>query len=132
MQRRRQVAQRDHARDVVDRPAQDGEAAVRRLERARDGLPDGQRRLERDHLRPRDHDVRGLLAGEVEDAVEHLLLGLLDQAGVLGLGDDPAQLVDGVDGRSDGRRGHAERPQQQARRALEQPDERREHALEQR
>ena len=65
-------------------------------------------------------------------AVEHLLLGLLDQAGVLGLGDDAAQLVDGVDRGARGGDGHAERPQQDPRGALQHPGERGDDALQQR
>ena len=75
-----QVADVQHADDVVERLAVDGVARVRRLEHRLERLLGRQRDRDRDHLRPRHHHVGDLLVGEVEDLVEHLLLLVLDLA----------------------------------------------------
>ena len=72
------------ADDVVERLAIHGIPCVRRLEDLAQRL--GGRQVDRqpDHVRPRHHHVRRLLLGEVEDLVEHLLLGRLYLPDILG------------------------------------------------
>ena len=80
----------EDADDLVERGAVGGVARVRRLDHGREALLGREVDRDRDHLGPRNHHLVHLLAGEVEDLVEHLLLGLLDLAGVLGGSDDHA------------------------------------------
>ena len=76
-----------------------------------------------DDLRPGDHHLVGLLVREVEDLVEHLLLPGLDHSGVLGLGQDVAELLLGVPGKTCRRRLDAEHPRHRRGRAVEHPHE---------
>ena len=75
-----QVADVQHADDVVERLAVDGVPGVRRFEHRLQRLLGRQVDGDRDHLGPRHHHVRDLLVAEVEDLVEHLLLRVLDLA----------------------------------------------------
>jgi len=60
-------------------------------------LVDREVRVEPVDVRGRDHHVAGLLAGEVEDVVDQLLLRAGDVAGALGLVDERAQLLGAAD-----------------------------------
>ncbi len=84
--RREEIAHVQDADDLVERVPVHGVARVRRVD-------DGRERLLRRHVGRDRHDIgpwhdhRGdLLRREVEDLVEHLLLGLLELAHVLGGG----------------------------------------------
>jgi hypothetical protein len=68
----------DDAHDVVQRVAVDRIPGVRRLEHRRHRLLRHELERYADDVRARDHDVRDLLLGEVEDLVEHLAFVLLD------------------------------------------------------
>ena len=96
-----EVADVEDADDVVERAAVDGIAGVRGVDHRRKRLLRGELDGEGDDLGPRDHDVVGLLVGEVEDLVEHLLLRLLD---LLGLRDDQADVLLRVHRHPGGRR----------------------------
>ena len=62
-------------------------ARVRRVDHRGEALLRRQVDGDRDDLGPRDHHLVHLLAREVEDLVQHLLLRLLEHACVLGLAD---------------------------------------------
>ena len=96
-------------------------ARVGRVDHRRERL--GRRKLDGEghDLGPRDHHVVGLLVGEVEDLVEHLLLRLLD---LLGLRHDQADVLLRVHRHPGRRRLDAEEPRDPVRRPLQHPHER--------
>ncbi len=111
MDRPEEVADVEDADDVVERFSVDGIAGERRVD-------DGAQRLlgrhvggDPDDLRPRDHHRGHLLRGEVEDLVEHLLLGLLELAVILGRGDRVADVLARVGDHPGGRGLDAEDPE---------------------
>ena len=75
-----EIAQVEDADDVLGRLPVDRVARVRRLQHRPQALLGRQVGGQRDDLGPRHHHVLGLLVGEVEDLVEHLLLLLLELA----------------------------------------------------
>ena len=122
--RAEEVADVEDPDDVVER------AAVDRV--AREGrVDDGPKRFlgrhvrgDPDHLGPRDHHRRDLLRGEVEDLVQHLLLGLFELPVILGRRDRVPDVLTGVRDHP-GRRGlDAEKPEDGIRRHLQEPDDR--------
>ena len=125
MDRPEEVAHVEDADDVVERVSIDRVARERRVDdRARERSSGGMSTEIADHLGARHHHRGDLLRGEVEDLVEHLLLGLLELADVLGRGDRVADVLARV-GDHPGRRGlHAQEPEDDVRGLLEQPDER--------
>ena len=82
--------------DVVERVAVHRVPGVRRFEHAAQCLVRRQVDGQAHDVGPRHHDVRGLLLREVEDLEEHLLLGRLDLADVLGRRDRLADVVAGA------------------------------------
>ena len=83
----------EDAEDVVERAAVHRVARVRGVDERRQALDGRKVDGEGDDFGARHHHLVRLLVGEVEDLVEHLLLGLLDHAVVLGLGDDVADVL---------------------------------------
>ena len=110
--------------DLVERVAVDRVARERRLEQRRERLLGRHRDRDRDHLRPRHHHLVDFLVREVEDLVEHLLLGRRDHARVLGAGDDVANLLLGVGELAGRRRRDPEEARDRVSRDLQQPGER--------
>ena len=92
VERREEIAHVQQAEHVVERAPVDGVARVRRDQHGLQRLVRRQVDRDRHDLGPRDHDVRDLLVGEVEDLVEHLLLALLDLAALGRLADEHLQL----------------------------------------
>ena len=121
--RREEVAHVEDADDLVERAAVDGIARVRRVDHRGEHLLGRQVDRERDHLGPRHHHVRGLLVGEVEDLVEHLLLLRLDLAAPGRVAEQHPQLGLGVDAALRVRL-EPERAEDELRRALQHPDHR--------
>ena len=131
--------------DVVDPPVVEGLEEVAHVQDA-DDLVDGVtvgrvarvgrvddgvqallgREVDRDHhdLGLGDHDVVGLLVGEVEDLVDQLLLDLLDAARLPALGDDHPDVLLGVGVHARGRRLDPEQLRDRIRGHLEQRDNR--------
>ena len=93
VERLEEVAHVEDPEHVVERLAIDGIPRVRRVDHRGERLLRRQVDRERHDLRPRDHHLVGLLVGEVEDLVDHLLLGRLDRARVLGRGDEVADVL---------------------------------------
>ena len=119
-----EVADVEDAQHVVERAAVDGVARERRVD-------DGSKRFLRRHLRgdrndvgPRHHHLGHLLRGEVEDLVEHLLLGLLELTHVLRRADAVADVLARVREHPGRGRRHAQQPENGVRRHLQQPDDR--------
>ena len=113
----------EDADDLVERPAVDGVARERRVDDGRERILGRHVHRDRDDLGPRHHHRRHLLRGEVEDLVEHLLLGLLELADVLGRGDAVADVLARV-GDHPGRRGlHPEEAEHEVRGHLQEPDD---------
>ena len=117
----------EDAGDIVERLAVDGVARVRRLENCSQRLRGCQRDRDSNHVGARDHDVDGLLLGEVEDLVEHLLLGRLDLTRVLGGGDGLPDVLAGEGDHSRRRGLDPHQAQHRVRRVLQDPDDGREH-----
>ena len=121
----------EHADDVLRRLAVDREPRVRRVEHLAQAFLRRHVGGDDDHLRPRDHHVGGLLVGEVEDLVEHLLLLLLELALDGRALEQELQLGLRVDRAVGARRLQPEQAQRQLARALQEPDQRLEHEEEQ-
>ena len=112
------------ADDLVER------AAIRRVPRVRRVDDGGEAFLgrkvdrDRDDLGTRHHHLVRLLVGEVEDLVQELLLHLLHDAGLAGLGDDQADVLLRVGDDAGGRGLDSEEAREGIRRGLEEPHER--------
>ena len=124
VQGREEVAHVQDPGDLVERLAVDRVAGVGRLEQRRERLLRRHRDRDRDDLRPRHHHLVDFLVREVEDLVEHLLLGRRDHARVLGAGDDVADVLLGVGELARRRRRDAEEPRDRVRGDLQEPGER--------
>ena len=109
---------------VVERAAVDRVARVRRVDDGAERLLGRHLDGDRDDVGPRHHDLRDLLRREVEDLVEHLLLGLLELADVLRRGDRVPDVLTRVRDHPRGRRLHAQHTEDGVRRHLQQPDDR--------
>ncbi len=128
--RAEQIAHVEDAHDVVERLAIHGVPGVRRVDDCAQRFLGRHVHGDRNHVGTRHHHRRDLLRGEVEDLVEHLLLGLLELADVLGGGDAVPDVLSGVRDHP-GRRGLDPQDAQDAvGRLLQQPDERMRDACE--
>ena len=78
VQRGEEIADVKNADDLVERVAEDGITRVRRAEDRGSASSGGISTERPDDVRPRDHHVRCLLVGGVEDLVEHLPFVVLD------------------------------------------------------
>lgn len=112
----------EHAAEIVEVLAADGEDVLRVFADDAQVVAQGICQIEPEHLRARRHQGIGRLVAHVEDAVDHGLLGLLEGAVFCALFDEVLDLVlcDGVlDVRVD-----AEQQQDAARGAGQEADER--------
>ena len=124
MNRAEEIADVEDPDDVVEGAAVHRVARVRRVD-------DGAQRLlgrhvggDSDDVRARHHHGGDLLRREVEDLVEHLLLGLLELAHVLGRGHRVANVLSGVRDHPGRRRVDAQEPEDEVRRHLQEPHDR--------
>ena len=119
-----EVADVEHADDLVERVAVDRVARERRVDHGRERILGRHVDGDRDHLRPRHHHRRDLLRGEVEDLVEHLLLGLLELSDVLRCAHAVTDVLARVGDHPGRRGGHPKEPEHRIRGHLQDPDER--------
>ncbi len=96
MHRAEEIADVEHADDVVERLAVDGEARVRRVEHRRERLLGRHLDRDGDDVGLRDHHVGDVLVPEVEDAFDQLALAVLDLALRGRAGEEHPQLGFGV------------------------------------
>jgi hypothetical protein len=87
-----QVLEVGHAEDVVGVLAHHRDAAEAAAQREVQRLPDGLAALDHHDVRPRDHHLADQRVPELEDRVDHVALGALDDAALLGQLHQVAQL----------------------------------------
>ena len=113
--RAEEIAHVEDADDVVERAAIDGVAGEGRVDDCTKSLVGWDVDGDPDDLGTRNHHRGDLLRGEVEDLVEHLLLGLLELADVLGRRDRVADVLARVRDHPGRGRLDAQQPQEDVR-----------------